>query len=114
MSGISIEHNLNELINKIDNVPNNIKEMISRCLYDSYDSLKSDLRTRFGDAIDYAEFNIEYSGNSFSIVISNLNEFVLGYQTDSDANEISEYATNIVLKNIIDTINKEGIFGAIL
>jgi len=109
----SVEHNLDKLINTIGNVENNIKEAISRCLSNSRDDLRAELRDKFGDAIDYAEFGIEYDGSSFSVVITNLNEFVLMHQTDSDAEMVSIHAANLLTQNIIDTINKEGIFGGI-
>ena len=104
---ISATHNLGQISDMIDNIPNNIKEAISRTFMESYISLQSELEARFGDAIRYADFNISFSGDTFSIHITNLNEFVTQAQNGSDASDITSFAESYIYEKIVECLKRD-------
>lgn len=102
---IRVSHNLNRLSNEITNIPNDIQEAISRTFTDSLDLLKSNLELEFGNAIRYANFNISFQGMSYSINITDLNEFVTLAETGSNASDIALYAESFMSEKILEAIN---------
>lgn len=104
---ITVSHTLGNMINRIDNIPNNLKEAISRTFMESYDSLKSELEIQFGDAIRYANFDVSFSGDTYSINITNLNEFVTLAQTDSDASNIISFAESYIHQKVVDCLKRD-------
>jgi hypothetical protein len=103
----AVNHTLGTLINRIDNVPNNIKEAISRTFMESYSNLKFELESQFGDAIRYADFDVSFSGDTYSINITNLNEFVTLAQRGSDASDITSFAETYMHQKIVDCLKKD-------
>ena len=108
---LSVRHNLFEVSSRLDNIPNDLKEIISRVFMDSYEPLKSELESQFGDAIRYAEFDLSYSGNTYSITINNLNEFVTQAQTGSDATDIASFAEEYLRVRIEQAVRSSSIGG---
>lgn len=104
---ITATHNLGQMLNRIDNIPNNIKEAVSRTFMESYESLKTELETNFGDAIRYADFDLSFSGEAFSINITNLNEFVTKAQTGSSASDITSFAELYMHQKIVECLKKD-------
>ena len=100
-------HNLGQILDVIDNIPNNIKEAVSRTFMESYESLKSELESRFGDAIRYADFNVSFSGETFSINITNLNEFVTQAQTGASASDITSFAESYIYQKLVDCLKQD-------
>jgi hypothetical protein len=105
-------HDLDVVINRVNNIPNNMKEAISRTFMESYETLKTELQSRFGDAIDYADFDLSFSSDTYSINISNLNEFVTKAQTGSDVSDITNFAESYMQQKIIDCLKKDIMGGA--
>jgi len=108
----TVSQTLGSLVNRIDNIPNNMKEAISRTFMDSYESLKFELEAQFGDAIRYADFDVSFSGDSYSINITNLNEFVTLNQSGSEASEIASFAESY-MSSKIETALRQSILGGI-
>jgi len=104
---ITSTHDLGQVLNLIDNIPNNIKEAVSRTFMESYESLKSELESRFGDAIRYADFDVSFSGETFSISITNLNEFVTQAQTGASASDIASFAESYIHQKLIDALKQD-------
>lgn len=104
---ITATHDLGQILNLIDNIPNNIKEAVSRTFMESYESLKSELESRFGDAIRYADFDVSFSGETFSINITNLNEFVTQAQTGASASDIASFAESYIHQKLIDALKQD-------
>lgn len=104
---ITATHDLGQILNLIDNIPNNIKEAVSRTFMESYESLKSELESRFGDAIRYADFDVSFSGETFSISITNLNEFVTQAQTGASASDIASFAESYIHQKLIDALKQD-------
>ena len=100
-------HNLGQILDVIDNIPNNIKEAVSRTFMESYESLKSELESRFGDAIRYADFDVSFSGETFSINITNLNEFVTQAQTGASASDIASFAESYIYEKLVDCLKQD-------
>jgi hypothetical protein len=108
----AVSHTLGALVNRIDNIPNNLKEAISRTFMESYDTLKSELEMQFGDAIRYADFDLSFSGDTYSINITNLNEFVTIAQTGSDGSDITSFAESYMHQKIVDCLKRDIMGGA--
>jgi hypothetical protein len=108
---ITATHNLGQMSDMIDNIPNNIKEAISRTFMESYVALQSELETRFGDAIRYADFNVSFSGDTFSIYITNLNEFVTQAQNGSDASDIVLFAESYIYEKVVECLKRDTMGG---
>jgi hypothetical protein len=104
---MTVTHDLGQVLNLIDNIPNNIKEAVSRTFMESYESLKSELESRFGDAIRYADFDVSFSGETFSINITNLNEFVTQAQTGASASDIASFAESYIHQKLVDCLKQD-------
>lgn len=107
---MNVSHNLTQLSHKIDMIPTNIQEAISRCFMDSYEQLKNELKAVFGDAIDYADFEISFNGGSYYVYINNINEFVTMNQTGYFASDIAQYAEKYITDEIQRTL-QTSLFG---
>jgi hypothetical protein len=104
---IEATHDLGQVLNMIDNIPNNIKEAVSRTFMESYGSLKSELESRFGDAIRYADFDLSYAGETFSINITNLNEFVVKAQTGLSIVDITSFAESYIHEKLVACLKQD-------
>ena len=108
---ITATHGLGQLRDRIDNIPNNIKEAVTRTFTESYEALKTELEVNFGDAIRYADFDISFSGETYSINITNLNEFVTQAQTGSNAASIAAFAESYIYEKIVESLRRDTMKG---
>ena len=111
MIKIKATHNLNRLEDQIGNAHNNLQEFLVRTMTDSIEQVKSELLINFGGAINYANFNVSYDGERFSLTISDLNEFVLFNESNSTAQDVLDYATSLISNNISNELSKLKVLG---
>lgn len=106
-------NNLFKLQDQLGNFHNNLQELIARVMTESLDSVKNELTINFGGAIDYAVFSIDYDGEKFSLNISDLNEFVLMNESDASAQDVLDYATEMLSRIVSDELARAQLLGGI-
>ena len=113
MIKLQVSSNLARLQDQLNNVHNNIQEMIARCLNDSIDEMKNELKITFGGAIDYANFTMNFDGENFSLNVSDLNEFVLYNNSGATAQSVLDQAVVFLSAKIQETLARENVLGGI-
>lgn len=110
MIKFNVKHNLRNIQDKISNIPNDMQEAISRTFTDYNQEMLEELISRFGENLRYSEMQLVFSGSSFSIKFSNVNEYALRDRSGADAQDVADYAVELLQDRIIKSLKDNSFY----
>jgi hypothetical protein len=100
MINFKIRHNLDNLKNVINNLPNDIASATSAAFMESSNNLKDLLIQEYGNCMNDVILSINYDGNSMSINIQNVNPYYLYNATGKEISDVTQYIMDYLNNNI--------------
>lgn len=110
MIKLNVKHNLRNIQDKVSNIPNDMQEAISRTFTDYNQEMLEELISRFGENLRYSEMQLVFSGSSFSIKFSNVNEYALRDRSGADAQDVADYAVELLQDRIIKSLKDNSFY----
>lgn len=110
MISINITHDLNKLSDRLATMKTDIQEVITRAYIDHHQEIFEELVSRFGENLRYTELNLNITGEEFSIEIDDVNEYALRDRSGSDAQQVADYAAELLSNKIIELLNNTPLF----
>lgn len=110
MISININHDLDKLNDRLATIKTDVQEVIVRSYTDHHQEIFEELVSRFGENLRYTELNLNITGEEFSIQIDDVNEYALRDRSGADAQQVADYAAELLSNKIIELLKNTPLF----
>lgn len=111
MIRLEVVHNLQRIKDRVNMIPNDVTEALSRTFTEHSQSLLEELISKFGENLRYANMQTNFSGSEFSIDIFNINEYALRDGTGASLDDVSQHAIEYIKNKFIESLQKDSFYG---
>ena len=108
MIGLKINHNLNSVVDRINNMQNDIQMIVSNSVQEARNALIEELPALFGGGEEDITIDFHYHYGSYTLVIEGINQYQAYYQTGMDFDSLITYLENRIVDIVQDGLDRGG------
>jgi hypothetical protein len=108
MIDLKIKHNLNSVVDYVNNLENNIQMTVSNSVQEAKEKLIVELPQLFGGGEDDITIDFQYHNGSYTLIIEGINEYQSYYQTGMDFDTLVTYMENRIVDIVQEGLDRNG------
>lgn len=108
MIGLKINHNLNSVVDYINNLQNEIQMTVSNSVQEAKDILMQELPELFGGGEEDITIDFQYHSGSYTLIIEGINQYQAYYQTGMDFDTLVTYMENRIVDIVQEGLDRNG------